>query len=85
MSKRLQVLIDEDELKEIRRIARARHLTTAQWVRQALAAARRQEPNREAAKKLEVIRASSRLSYPTAEIEEVLAQVEKGYLGDRSE
>jgi hypothetical protein len=80
MSKRLQVLLDESELKEIQRIARARPVTVAQWVRETLSAARRQAPRRDSGRKIEVVRAASRLSYPTGDIEELLSQIEKGYL-----
>lgn len=43
MSKRLQVLLDEAELREIQRIARAQRMTAAEWVRQAIRAATRQQ------------------------------------------
>jgi hypothetical protein len=39
MSKRLQVLLDEQEWQDVRRVARAQRLTDADWVRQALCAA----------------------------------------------
>ncbi len=42
MSKSLQVLLGEDELREIRRIARRNRTTVAEWVRQDLRAARRE-------------------------------------------
>ena len=66
MSKRLQVLLDEDELREIQRIARTRRMTVAEWVRQALRSAGQSEPLREASKKLEVVRAAARHSFPRA-------------------
>ncbi|HEV8230941.1 MAG TPA: hypothetical protein VGQ75_01220 [Thermoanaerobaculia bacterium] len=37
MDKRLQVLLDEPELREIQRAARAQGMTVAEWVRQAKA------------------------------------------------
>ena len=81
MSKRLQVLLDEDELREIQRIARTRRMTVAEWVRQALRSAGQSEPLREASKKLEVVRAAARHSYPTGDIDQMLGEIEKGYLG----
>ena len=51
MSKRLQVLLDEPELREIRRAARAKRMTVAEWVRGALREARRQEPLGDAARR----------------------------------
>jgi len=81
MSKRLQVLLDEAELRELRRVARARHLTVAEWVRQALRAARRREPVGEAGPKLAAIRRAASHSFPTADIDEMLADIERGYAG----
>jgi hypothetical protein len=79
MSKRLQVLLAEEELDEIRRIARSRHMTVAEWVRQTLRAARRREPLGDASRKLEVIRAAARQSFPAGDIEQMLAEIARGY------
>lgn len=79
MSKRLQVLLDEPELREIQRAARSQRMTVAEWVRQALRAARRREPATGARKKMEVIRAAARHSFPTADMEQMLAEIEGGY------
>ena len=49
-------------------MARARHMTIAEWVRQALAAARRREPLGDPGKKLATIRDAARHAYPTADI-----------------
>jgi hypothetical protein len=80
MSKRLQVLFEDDELREIQRLARRQRLTVAEWVRQTLRAARRSTPRNDSAKKLQVVRAAAEHSFPTAEIDEMLAQIERGYL-----
>lgn len=79
MSKRLQVILQDPEYREIQRIARSRHMSIAEWVRQALNAARRREPVGDAGKKLDVIRAAARHDFPTADIDEMLAQIESGY------
>lgn len=81
MSKRLQVLLEERELREIQRAARAQRMTVAEWVRQALRAARRGEPKTDAKKKREAIQAAARHSFPTADIDQMLAEIESGYLG----
>jgi hypothetical protein len=81
MSKRLQVLLDEAELAEIRRVARRQKLTTAAWVRQALRTARRDEPRSDPGKKLAVVRAAARHRFPTADIDRMLGEIERGYLG----
>ncbi|HTO76084.1 MAG TPA: antitoxin [Thermoanaerobaculia bacterium] len=81
MSKRLQVLFEDEELREIQRIARRQRLTMAEWVRQTLRAARRSAPRIDTGKKLQVVRAAAEHSFPTAEIDEMLRQIERGYLG----
>ncbi|HUF68849.1 MAG TPA: hypothetical protein VMM79_09430 [Longimicrobiales bacterium] len=55
-------------------------MTVAEWVRQALRAARRREPAVDTLKKLETVRATARHEYPTAEIETMLAEIERGYV-----
>lgn len=85
MAKRLQVILKDPEYREIQRAARARHITVAAWVRQALEAARRQHPVGDAAKKLAAIRAAVQLNLgPAVDIEQMLAEIEKGYLADSS-
>jgi len=80
MSKRLQVLVDEAELQELRMLAERHGMTVSEWVRQAIRAARRAEALGDPARKLEIIRSASAHAFPTADIEELLAQIERGYL-----
>jgi hypothetical protein len=80
MSKRLQVLFEESELDEVRRVAERHHMTVAEWVRQALRAARRQEPEREAQEKLDAIRRAAEHDFPTGDIDQMLAEIERGYV-----
>lgn len=79
MAKRLQVILKDPEYREVQRAARSRHMSVAEWVRQALALARRREPVGTAGKKLQVIRAAVRFDYPTADIDQMLAEIETGY------
>ncbi|MEX2196329.1 MAG: hypothetical protein WD844_13670 [Thermoleophilaceae bacterium] len=81
MSKRLQVVLDEAELREIRRTARGRGVTVSEWVRSALREARRGEPSADVATKLESIRAAARHDLPTADIDQMLEEIERGYRG----
>jgi hypothetical protein len=81
MSKRLQVLLQDPEYREYKRLARSRHLTLAAWVRQALAAARQQQPGSDVEKKLAAIREAARYQgAPSPDIEQMLAEIEQGYL-----
>ena len=79
MAKRLQVIIRDPEYREIQRMARSRHMSIAEWVRQALDLARRREPITDVGKKLEIIRAAVRYDYPSGDIEDMLAEIESGY------
>ena len=81
MAKRLQVILQDPEYREIQRAANAQRLSVAAWVRQALATARRREPVGDAGKKLDVVRAAARHSFPTADINDMLAEIERGYGG----
>jgi len=54
-------------------------MTIAEWVRQALVLARQSEPSRGVQSKLEVIRAAARMDYPTADIGQMLEEIERGY------
>jgi hypothetical protein len=76
--------LDEDELREIQRIARTRRMTVAEWVRQALRSAGEGEPLRDANRKLEAVRAAARHSFPTGDIEVMLGEIERGYAGGGS-
>ncbi len=79
MAKRLQVILQDPEYREIQRLARARRMSIAEWVRQALDVARRREPLGDVGKKLDVIRAASQHDYPTGDLDRILAEIESGY------
>jgi len=65
MAKRLQVILQDPEYREIQRMA--------------LDLACRREPLGGASKKLEVIRAAAQHDYPVGDIDTMLAEIEKGY------
>ncbi len=79
MAKRLQVIVQDPEYRDIQRAARLRRMSIAEWVRQALVQARRSEPGREVAPKLDVIRAAVRMDFPTTDIDRMLEEIERGY------
>ena len=82
MTTRLQVLLEDDEIAEIRRVAKRHRMTVAEWVRQALRRARRDEPTTDPRKKLAAVREAARGDYPTADIDRMLSEIEIGYGGD---
>ena len=79
MAKRLQVILQDPEYREIRKMAIAQGMSIAEWVRAALAMARRREPSGGVEKKLAAVRAAVRHEFPTADIETMLAEIESGY------
>lgn len=78
MSKRLQILLAEEELAELRALARREGLTLSEWVRRALRRARDERPTEDRARKLAAVRTASRHSFPTADIERMLEEIELG-------
>jgi predicted transcriptional regulator len=81
MTKRLQVLLDDDELAEIQELARRRRQSTAAWVREALRKAREETVYPDAVRKLRAVREASAHAYPVADIEPMLEEIEQGYQG----
>lgn len=79
MSKRLQVLLPEQEMTEIQRIARRERLTVGEWVRRTLREARAQISMHDPEIKLKAIRRSAEFSFPTADINDMLSEIERGY------
>ncbi len=82
MTKRLQVLMDDDELRLIQRLARNEHVTTAEWVRQRLREAQEARARPDIATKLAAIQRASQFRAPAPDIEQMLAEIERGYLDD---
>ena len=79
MSKRLQVLLPDSEMKEIQRLARRERVTVGEWVRRTLREAREQKPRNDPEAKLKAIRRGAEFTFPTADMEEMLREIEEGY------
>lgn len=79
MSKRLQVILQDSEYRDIKRAARSKQLSIAEWVRQAIEGARRRESASAAAKKLEVIRAAVRHEFPFGDMDAMLTEIDRGH------
>jgi hypothetical protein len=79
MAKRLLVILKDSEYREIQRAARSRHMSLAEWVRQALESARRQETAGSMGKKLESIRIAAQQEFPAGDVDQMLAEIEAGY------
>lgn len=79
MSKRLEVLLSAQEMADIQRIARQERLTVGEWVRRTLREAREQGSMRDPEVKLRATRRAAEFSFPTADIDEMLGEIERGY------
>jgi hypothetical protein len=79
MSKRLQVLIPDSEMAEIQRLARREHIAVGERVRRTLREARSRRPMQEPQAKLKAVRNAAQYAFPTADVEQMLAEIERGY------
>ncbi len=79
MSKRLQVLLEEADFDSLRDAARRDGVPVSEWVRSALREAHRRRPTGDVESKRRAIREAMRHSGPTADIEQMLAEIEQGY------
>jgi hypothetical protein len=79
MSTRLQVLISDSEMEEIRRLARREKIAVGEWVRRTLREARAGRPAQEPQTKLKAVRKAAQYKFPTADLEQMLAEIERGY------
>jgi hypothetical protein len=80
MSKRLQVLLEETELRDVQEAARRQGMPVSEWVRRALREARRREPRGDIDAKVRAIRSAARHDFPTADIDRMLDEIERGYV-----
>lgn len=78
MSTRLQVLLPEAELREIRRFARGQGLTVGEWVRRTLREARAGRSLKDPEIKLAALRRAAAMAHPTGDIEQILEETGRG-------
>jgi hypothetical protein len=84
VTKRLQVLLDDSELRVIQRLARRDKLTTAEWVRRRLREGAAASSRPDAATRLAAIHAAYRRASdgPAPDIDQMLDEIELGYRAD---
>jgi hypothetical protein len=80
MVKRLQVLLEDEQLREVQALARRHRLTTAAWVRRALRESMEREPRPDPRAKLAAIRRAASHEFPSGDIDGMLDEIERGYL-----
>ena len=80
MSKRLQVLIPEEEYKKLKQHAKLERLTLGAWVRSALRRITESESARSPEEKLKAVKHALKIGAPTDNIDDMKKQIESGYL-----
>jgi len=79
MSKRLQVVLPDQDMAEIQRLAKGERIPVGEWVRRTLREARMKKPAADAETKLKAVRRAAEFAFPTADIEQMLNEIERGY------
>ena len=84
MTKRLQVVLAEEEFELIQRQAERERMTTAEWVRHRLREGIAEGSRPNTAARLETLRTAYRHESPapSPSIDQMLEQIERGYLAD---
>lgn len=81
MSTRLQVVLPDEEMKEIKKAAKRENLTVGEWVRRELREARVKRPTKSAEEKIKAIREMAKLNLaPSPDIEQMNREIVQGYL-----
>jgi len=81
MSKRLRVLLPDQEMSDIQRLAKREGVTVSEWVRRALREARAARPGVEPETKLKAVRRAVEYSFPTADVKQMLSEIDQGSKG----
>jgi hypothetical protein len=81
VSKRLHVLLPDHEMSDIQRLAKRERLTVGERVRRALREARESRQVIEPETKLKAVREAAKYSFPTADLQQMLSEIERGYEG----
>lgn len=80
MSKRLQVVVREDDLERYERSARASGQTLSEWARQAMNASERERSSGDVEAKLALIRKAATYNLtPAVDIDTMLAEIDTRY------
>lgn len=77
---RLQIVMEDREYAEIREAAAGEGLTVSEWARQAMRQVRRERSRGDVGRKLAVLRAATAHAFPTADIADMLDEIERGYV-----
>jgi hypothetical protein len=77
MSHRLQVLLPDSEMEELRRLARRAKVSVSEWVRRVLRQESTRQPVQEPQAKLRAVQKAVAYFFPTADIEQMLREIDQ--------
>jgi len=80
MSKRLQVILSDEEYEELQMVSSSVGMTVSEWVRQALRKVRRDRSLLAEDGKIAAVRAAAQHEFPTGDLDLMLDEIETGYL-----
>ncbi|MBI4366436.1 MAG: antitoxin [Deltaproteobacteria bacterium] len=80
MSKRLQVLVEPREYRVFQQMALAAGVSLGEWVRQVLRRIATQSSQTNPTQKVARIRRAAEHRFPTADIDQMLREIESGYV-----
>lgn len=78
MSKRLQIVVADEEHERLRKAAAREGLTLSEWARRVLERAREGQKGPTPSRKIAALDRALKCGHPTADIDEMLAEIEKG-------
>jgi predicted transcriptional regulator len=79
MSKRLQVVLSDEEMKSVELLAGSQNLSIGEFVRRSLREVSARRPTSSAEMKLAAVRQAATNSFPTADIEQMNREIAEGY------
>jgi hypothetical protein len=79
MSKRLQVLLPDEEMTAIQTLAKREQLSVGEWVRRALREAKSARSSVDPEFKLRAVRRAAEHAFPTADVDQMLQEIDRGY------
>ena len=78
MSTRLQIIVSEEEIEELRKCADREGVTLSEWARRALRRARASQLGPTPELKLKVLEQALQRGHPTSNMDEMLDDIERG-------
>ncbi|MBK6849617.1 MAG: ribbon-helix-helix protein, CopG family [Proteobacteria bacterium] len=78
MSKRLQIVVPDDEYRAVARLARRRGRPVAQIVRESLRRTVAEEDDQDPDRRIAAVLRFARFAGPSGDIDQILAEIERG-------